>query len=73
MIEPLLKKTEAEVVPLLWKPPQAAKALNMGARKLWSLTAAKLIPHVRVGRLVRYVPDDLRAWIESQKIPARAG
>lgn len=25
-------------------------------------------PFVRVGRLVRYAPDDVRAWIESRRV-----
>jgi excisionase family DNA binding protein len=58
---------------LLLKPADAAKALAISGRKLWSLTAGREIPCVRIGKAVRYSPDDLRAWIESQKIPSRDG
>jgi excisionase family DNA binding protein len=58
---------------LLLKPADAAKALAISARKLWSLTAGREIPCVRIGKAVRYDPADLRAWIEQQKIPACAG
>ena len=54
--------------PLLLKPAEAAKALSMGARTLWSLTAGRQIPHVRIGKSVRYDPADLRAWIAEHKI-----
>jgi len=55
---------------MLLNPKDAAKTLAISERKLWSLTNAKEIPHVRIGRAVRYSPDDLRAWIDEQKIAA---
>jgi excisionase family DNA binding protein len=58
--------------PLLLKPADAAKTLAISESKLWSMTAGRQIPCVRIGKAVRYSPDDLRAWIESQKIEALA-
>jgi hypothetical protein len=52
---------------LLLKPREAAKALAISPRKLWSLTACGAIRCVRIDRAVRYAPDDLRAYIESLK------
>lgn len=52
---------------LLLTAEQAAKALALSPRKLWSLTAGGEIPCVRIDRSVRYAPADLRAWIESKK------
>ena len=52
---------------LLLKPADAAKALSISESKLWSMTAGREIPCVRIGRAVRYDPADLRAWIDSQK------
>ena len=53
---------------LLLKPPEAARALAISARKLWSLTDPRgPIPCIRVGRAIRYDPRDLEAWIEEQK------
>ena len=46
---------------------QAAKTLSISPRKLWGLTAASEIPHVRIGRCVRYSVDDLQRWVEQQK------
>jgi len=54
---------------LLFKPDEARTALGISARKLWGLTASGDIPHIRIGRCVRYPVDDLRAWIEEQKHP----
>lgn len=54
--------------PLLLKPIEAANALAISPRKLWELTATREIQCIRIGRAVRYDPDDLRAWIEYQKV-----
>lgn len=49
---------------LLLRPAEAAKALGVSPRTLWSLA----IPRVRIGaRGVRYDVNDLRAWIEKNK------
>jgi len=53
--------------PLLLKPKEAAKALAVSPRKLWSLTACGAVPCVRIDRAVRYDPADLRDYIQSLK------
>ena len=57
----------ASPVRLLLTPPEAAKALAVSARTLWTLTKDGEIGHIKVGRLVRYSVDDLRAFIDSRK------
>ena len=52
---------------LLVRPKEDAAMLAMSARMLWTLTNTKAIPCVRFGRAVRYDPDDLRSWRDSQK------
>ncbi len=52
---------------LLLSPKQAAEALAISPRKLWSLTASGEIPHVKIGRCVRYLLDDLTAWVDERK------
>jgi len=52
---------------LLLTPREAAKALAISPRKLWAMTASGEIPHVRLGRCVRYPVDDLREWIDATK------
>ncbi|MBX7168589.1 MAG: helix-turn-helix domain-containing protein [Pirellulales bacterium] len=49
---------------LLLNAKQAAQALGISPRKLWSLTAGDQIPHVRIDRSVRYSPQALQNWIE---------
>src|SRR5207244_2425171 len=52
---------------LLLSPAEAARALSISPRTLWSLTAPRgPISVVRCGRSVRYAPDDLRRWIDAQ-------
>jgi predicted DNA-binding transcriptional regulator AlpA len=45
----------------------AARALAISERNLWSRTQTGEIPHVRIGRSVRYCVRDLEAWIDAQK------
>jgi len=58
---------------LLLKPKDAANALAISTRKLWSLTASNEIPCVRIGKSVRYDLADLKSWIDRQKSLRRAG
>lgn len=57
--------------PVLLKPEDAAKALAISPRALWRLTAAREIPHVRIGRSVRYDAADLAEYVQGRKIKAR--
>lgn len=63
----LPQEVEGNILPLLYTARQTAAALVVSQRTLWTLTQKRGLPCVRVGRLVRYAPDDLKAWIESQK------
>ena len=54
-------------VPLLaLRRREAAKALGIGERLLWSLTTAGEIPHCRLGRAVVYPVDELREFLKNQ-------
>lgn len=52
---------------LLMTASEAAQALAISPRKLWTMTNCGEIPCVRIGRSVRYDPADLQVWIEEQK------
>jgi excisionase family DNA binding protein len=52
---------------LLVTPKEAAAILSISPRKLWSLTASGEIPHLKIGRSVRYPIEDLKDWISSKK------
>lgn len=56
-------------VRLLLRPREAASALGICEKTLWSITAPRGdLACVRIGRSVRYDPLDLRAWIDRQKM-----
>lgn len=60
--------TDATTKPvLLLTSNQAAEALAISPRKLWSMTKSGEVPHLRLGRCVRYSIEDLRRWIDGQK------
>jgi excisionase family DNA binding protein len=48
----------------LLSPEQASRALSISPRTLWSLTKAGRVPHIKIGKLVRYSVDGLRKCIE---------
>lgn len=57
----------AQAVAPLLSAKETAKRLAISERSLWSLTNAKQIPHLRIGRTLRFDPRDLDAWIERRK------
>ena len=50
---------------LALRPKDAARALGIGERKLWEITADRTsgIPHFRLGKALLYPVDDLRTWL----------
>lgn len=58
--------------PLL-SPKDTTALLGIGSRKLWELTNCAEIPHLRIGRAIRYDPDDLEAWVAARKKLAQRG
>ena len=52
---------------LLLRPLETSHVLSVSPRKVWSLTASGELPHIRIGRCVRYSVDDLQAWIDQRK------
>ena len=60
-------RREPQDEPLLVDVPTAAKMLSICSKTLWALTDSGQITAVRIGRSVRYDPDDLRTWIARTK------
>ncbi|MBL8842364.1 MAG: helix-turn-helix domain-containing protein [Planctomycetes bacterium] len=52
---------------LLIDAGEAARAIAVSRRKLWELTNRRAIACVRIGRCVRYRPEDLRAFVEGRR------
>ncbi len=63
---PPAKSADDSAVPrLALRPKDAAKALGIGERKLWEITADRTsgIPHVRLGKAILYPVRELRDWL----------
>ena len=69
-VTPPLDSDQAEPEPLAADPPvfalrraEAARALGISPRTLWSLTASGEVPHVRIGKSVVYPVVALQEWL----------
>lgn len=51
---------------LALRPREAAKALGISERLLWSKTNSGEIPHLRIGKAILYPVDVLRDWLKAQ-------
>lgn len=62
------KKTSPEdrAHPLGLRPKEAARALGIGERLLWTLTNQGLIPHVRLGRAIVYPVSALEEFLRKE-------
>jgi excisionase family DNA binding protein len=60
------------VRPELLTAAEAAKLLTIPVSTLQEHTRRGLIPHLRIGRAVRYDAADLARWLESVKQPMKA-
>jgi excisionase family DNA binding protein len=57
----------APIARLLLTPKEAAAALRISPRLLWSLTRDGTIPAIRLRRAVRYAPSALQKFIDNAK------
>ena len=53
----------------LLSPTEAASRLGVRPQTLavWRTSGRYCLPYVRCGRLIRYKPEDLDAWLESRR------
>ena len=59
---------------LLLNSRQAAEALGVSERTLWSLAfTQKALPHVRIGRSIRYTTKDLETFINNHREESENG
>jgi excisionase family DNA binding protein len=62
-----MTQQDVKLIPLLLNTRDAARALSISERLLWTKTNSREIPCVRIGKRVLYSPADLEAWIQQQK------
>lgn len=57
-----------DVPRLALRPKDAARALGIGERKLWEITADQTsgIPHVRLGKAILYPVRELMEWLAAR-------
>lgn len=48
----------------------AARALAVSPRTIWTLTDRGLLPCIRINRSVRYSPRDVAALVDRQRVSA---
>lgn len=58
----------SSTVPELLSRQQAAKVLNISERKLDYLREDHLIPFVRIGKKILFMPADLEEFVEARKV-----
>lgn len=51
---------------LAMRPREAAKAIGVSERTLWTWTHNNEIPHIRMGKAILYPINGLRKWLESK-------
>jgi excisionase family DNA binding protein len=47
---------------------EVAKRLNMSETWVYRQAQCRIIPHVRLGKSVRFIESDLEAWINASKV-----
>ena len=66
--ESILRSQTPGPEPLAYRPKEAAAALSICERTLWSLTQSGAIPHVRTGKVVLYPVAALKRWLDEKSV-----
>jgi excisionase family DNA binding protein len=56
-----------EVKKSLWSVDDVCQYLNIKKSTVYALAQSGSIPFYRLGRLIRFKPDDVQAWIEGRR------
>ena len=56
----------------LWTVVDVCAFLRIGRNAVYEMAARRELPSLRVGSRVRFVPADVRAWLEHQRGPEAA-
>lgn len=51
----------------LWTIEDVAGFLNVSRQTVRRRMKAGVLPHIRNGRIIRFVPSDIREWVERQE------
>jgi excisionase family DNA binding protein len=61
--------TATDTLPTLLDIPQLAAHLGTSRRHIRRLIAERRIPYMKVGRLVRFDPAEIAAWLDQGRHP----
>lgn len=61
------KASEQKATPSLWTPRQAAMAIGVSDRTLWTMQRRGELPVVKVGRLNKFDPKDIEDFINRNR------
>lgn len=50
----------------LWNANQCAQALGLSIATIYAFVHQKRIPHIKLGRALRFHPDRIREWVDAQ-------
>ena len=56
----------------LWTVREAADFLRLGRNAIYEMAKRGELPSVRIGSRVRFIPSEVRAWLQRQREPAAA-
>ena len=54
----------------LWDPDRLAEHLGVSARFVRRLVEERRVPYLKVGKFVRFDPDEVDNWLEQQRVNA---
>jgi excisionase family DNA binding protein len=52
----------------LWTVADVCALLRVGRNAVYTMAARRELPSIRVGNRVRFLPEDVRAWLERQRL-----
>jgi excisionase family DNA binding protein len=59
-----------DTIPELMSIEQLAQRLGITVRHVRRLVAEKRVPYLKVGRLVRFDPEAIKAWLDTTRFEA---
>jgi excisionase family DNA binding protein len=63
--------TNAERMPHLMTIDQLVERLGTSTRHIRRLIAERRIPYLKVGKLVRFDPDEINQWLDDSRVALR--
>jgi excisionase family DNA binding protein len=59
---------DPDTLPTLLNIDQLAERLGVSSRHIRRLIAERRVPHLSVGRFVRFDPADVAAWLDDSRV-----